>query len=131
MEKSSTASTALGVAEELAMDSSYKKEMPFFLRRTDATDVLQKNPDKIPVVCEPGPMQKTHAVPRDWTVGQFADHIRRVNFISELEPMFMFVKKTQVSDDALMSDLYAQHKDADGYLYMTYHHPRGHLPSRM
>ncbi|KAL8468949.1 hypothetical protein ACS0TY_031958 [Phlomoides rotata] len=110
---------------------TYKKEVPFVRRRSVAASVLQNSPDKIPVVCEPGPMQKTHAVPRDWSVGQFAVHVRAVNFISELEPMFMFVKKTQVSDDASMSALYAQHKDVDGYLYMTYHHPRGHLPSRM
>ncbi|KAL8461444.1 hypothetical protein ACS0TY_032785 [Phlomoides rotata] len=117
------------VNEELAMDSSYKKEMPFFLRRTDATDVLQKNPDKIPVILEnawksqlPDLDKNMYLVPNVWTVRTFVSLIQgKLKLTTAVgKPIFLFVKNMLLPTDTFLSDIYEEHKDADGFLYMTY-----------
>jgi GABA(A) receptor-associated protein len=64
--------------------------------------------------------KKKYLVPNDLSVGQFTYVIRRRIQISPEKALFIFVKNVLPANAALMADVYEDHKDADGFLYMTY-----------
>ncbi|GES78331.1 autophagy-like protein 8 [Rhizophagus clarus] len=84
------------------MRSKFKDEHPFDKRKAEAERIRQKYPDRIPVICEKVEKsdiatidKKKYLVPADLTV--------------VLPPTA-----------ALMSSIYEEHKDDDGFLYITY-----------
>jgi GABA(A) receptor-associated protein len=64
--------------------------------------------------------KKKYLVPNDLTVGQFTYVIRKRIRVSPEKALFIFVKNVLPPNAALMADVYADHKDEDGFLYMTY-----------
>ena len=64
--------------------------------------------------------KKKYLVPHDLTVGQFTFVIRRRIQLEAEKALFIFCKNALPPNAALLSDVYAEHKDADGFLYMTY-----------
>jgi GABA(A) receptor-associated protein len=59
-------------------------------------------------------------VPADLTVGQFVYVIRKRIKLTPEKAIFVFVNGTLPATAALMSQIYKEHKDADGFLYVTY-----------
>lgn len=53
-------------------------------------------------------------------MGQFTYVIRRRISINPEKALFIFVKNVLPPNAALITDVYAEHKDADGFLYITY-----------
>jgi GABA(A) receptor-associated protein len=71
-------------------------------------------------------------VPADLTVGQFVYVIRKRIKLSPEKAIFIFVDEVLPPTAALMSSIYEEHKDEDGFLYITYvfifqPHLLGHL----
>lgn len=64
--------------------------------------------------------KKKYLVPDDLTVGQFSYVIRKRIQVNPEQALFIFVKNVLPANAALMSDVYSDHKDDDGFLYMTY-----------
>jgi GABA(A) receptor-associated protein len=64
--------------------------------------------------------KKKYLVPTDLTVGQFTFVIRRRIQVPAEKALFIFCKNSLPPNAALMSDVYSEHKDPDGFLYMTY-----------
>ncbi|EEY17888.1 autophagy protein [Verticillium alfalfae VaMs.102] len=58
--------------------------------------------------------------PRDLTVGQFVYVIRKRIKLSPEKAIFIFVDEVLPPTAALMSSIYEEHKDEDGFLYITY-----------
>merc|ERR1712137_1130015 len=90
------------------MRSKFKDEHPFEKRKAEAERIRQKYADRIPVICEKVEKsdiatidKKKYLVPADLTVGQF---------------VYVVLPPTA----ALMSSIYEEHKDEDGFLYITY-----------
>ncbi len=107
----------------------YKTEFSFDNRLSEATRVINKYPDRIPIICErsltapydcPIIDKKKYLVPRNLTMGQFLYVIRKRLHLSPDKALFLFVKNTIVSSSCLMSQVYAKYKDYDQYLYVTY-----------
>jgi len=72
--------------------------------------------------------KKKYLVPADLTVGQFVYVIRKRIKLSPEKAIFIFVDEVLPPTAALMSSIYEEHKDEDGFLYITYvHHREGHL----
>ncbi|KAH6888736.1 autophagy protein Atg8 ubiquitin like protein [Thelonectria olida] len=97
------------------MRSKFKDEHPFEKRKAEAERIRQKYSDRIPVICEKVEKsdiatidKKKYLVPADLTVGQFVYAI------------FIFVDEVLPPTAALMSSIYEEHKDEDGFLYITY-----------
>ena len=65
-------------------------------------------------------------VPADLTVGQFVYVIRKRIKLSPEKAIFIFVDEVLPPTAALMSSIYEEHKDEDGFLYITYV-PSSHL----
>jgi GABA(A) receptor-associated protein len=58
-------------------------------------------------------------VPADLTVGQFVYVIRQRIKLSPEKAIFIFVDEVLPPTVALMSSIYEEHKDEDGFLYIT------------
>tara|TARA_B100001093_G_C26364569_1_gene816014 strand:+ start:318 stop:674 length:357 start_codon:yes stop_codon:yes gene_type:complete len=59
-------------------------------------------------------------VPDDITMGQFTYVIRKRLKINPEKAIFVFINKKLPQSSMLMSEIYSQNKDEDGFLYMVY-----------
>lgn len=105
------------------MRSKFKDEHPFEKRRAEAERIRQKYSDRIPVICEKVEKsdiatidKKKYLVPADLTVGQFVYVIRKRIKLSPEKAIFIFVDEVLPPTAALMSSIYEEHKDEDGYV---------------
>merc|ERR1711918_211053 len=64
--------------------------------------------------------KRKYLIPMDLTVGQFVYVIRKRISIPSDKAIFIFVNDTLPPTAALMSTIYEQHRDADGFMYMMY-----------
>lgn len=64
--------------------------------------------------------KKKYLVPADLTVGQFVYVIRKRIKLSPEKAIFVFVNNVLPPTAALMSSIYDEHKDDDGFLYIAY-----------
>lgn len=64
--------------------------------------------------------KKKYLVPADLTVGQFVYVIRKRIKLSPEKAIFIFVDEVLPPTAAIMSSIYEEHKDDDGFLYITY-----------
>ncbi|TIA93367.1 hypothetical protein E3P99_00213 [Wallemia hederae] len=113
--------------------SKFKDEHPFGTqtlalkkRKAEADRIRSKYPDRIPVICEKGDKtdiptidKKKYLVPSDLTVGQFVYVIRKRIKLAPEKAIFIFVNEELPPTAALMSAIYNEHKDEDGFLYVT------------
>ena len=111
----------------------FKKDYTLDCRKAESSRVLNKYPDKLPVICEKHESgasshsfavgvldKKKYLVPCNLTLGQFIYVIRKRLQLSADTAIFLFVGKMIPHTASLMSDLYHRHKDTDGFLYMNY-----------
>ena len=110
------------------MAKHFKDEHSFEKRIDEARKILKKHADRIPVICEraansdiPDIDRKKYLVPQELTVGQFVYVIRKRIRLSPEKAIFIFVNgKLPRTGAALMSQMYRDYKDSDGFLYITY-----------
>ncbi|KAF2285743.1 hypothetical protein GH714_007561 [Hevea brasiliensis] len=96
-------------------------------RQAESARIREKYPDRIPVIVEraersdiPDIDKKKYLVPADLTVGQFVYVVRKRIKLSAEKAIFIFVKNVLPPTAAMMSAIYEENKDEDGFLYMTY-----------
>uniref|UniRef100_A0A7N2LEJ3 Autophagy-related protein n=1 Tax=Quercus lobata TaxID=97700 RepID=A0A7N2LEJ3_QUELO len=123
--------------------SMFKQEHDFEKRRAEAARIREKYPDRIPldkiktdaapklksrkVIVEkaersdiPNIDKKKYLVPADLTVGQFVYVIRKRIKLSAEKAIFIFVDNVLPPTGAIMSTIYDDKRDGDGFLYVTY-----------
>ncbi|KAL6562254.1 Autophagy-related protein 8C-like [Orobanche gracilis] len=107
--------------------SSFKLEHPLERRQAESASIREKYPERVPVIVEkaiksevPDIDKKKYLVPADLTVGQFVYVVRKRIKLSAEKAIFVFVNNMLPPSAALMSAIYDEHKDEDGFLYMTY-----------
>nr|POE82058.1 autophagy-related protein 8f [Quercus suber] len=107
--------------------SYFKQEHDLEKRRAEAARIREKYPDRIPVIVEraersdiPSIDKKKYLVPADLTVGQFVYVIRKRIKLSAEKAIFIFVDNVLPPTGAIMSAIYEEKKDEDGFLYVTY-----------
>ncbi|GAA5938666.1 ubiquitin-like protein ATG8 [Sporobolomyces koalae] len=117
----------LGGGIALLVRSKFKDEHVFEKRKAEAERIRQKYNDRIPVICERVEKsdidtidKKKYLVPADLTVGQFVYVIRKRIKLAPEKAIFIFVDEVLPATSALMSQVYDEHKDEDGFLYVTY-----------
>lgn len=90
--------------------------------------ILEKYPDRVPVIIQPSktdrdlyPIDKSkYITPRDLTLMQLQQIIRkRIRFPPE-KALFMFVNNKLYPITSLVGNIYDENKDSDGFLYVTY-----------
>nr|Q5QFG1.1 RecName: Full=Autophagy-related protein 8; AltName: Full=Autophagy-related ubiquitin-like modifier ATG8; Flags: Precursor [Ogataea angusta]AAU04437.1 autophagy-related protein 8 [Ogataea angusta] len=109
------------------MRSQFKDEHPFERRKAEASRIRGKFLDRIPVICEkveesdiPEIDKRKYLVPSDLTVGQFVYVIRKRIQLPSEKAIFIFVNDILPPTASLMSTIYEQYKDEDGFLYILY-----------
>eukprot|EP00842_Homolaphlyctis_polyrhiza_P005559 jgi/Hompol1/6003/HPOL_004785-RA len=107
--------------------SKFKDDHPFEKRKLEADRIKEKYPDRIPCIVEkaeksdiPTIDKKKYLVPCDLTVGQFVWVIRKRIKMSSEKAIFIFVNNVLPPAASLLSEVYSQHKDEDGFLYIIY-----------
>ncbi|KAK7346708.1 hypothetical protein VNO80_21231 [Phaseolus coccineus] len=111
----------------MATKSYFKQEHDLEKRRAEAARIREKYPDRIPVIVEkaersdiPSIDKKKYLVPADLTVGQFVYVIRKRIKLSAEKAIFIFVDNVLPPTGAIMSAIYEEKKEEDGFLYVTY-----------
>ena len=64
--------------------------------------------------------KRKYLVPSELTVGQFIYVIRKRIKIAPEEAIFLFINDTLPPSSSLISQVYKENKDQDGFLYMVY-----------
>lgn len=80
-------------------------------------------PRRLPTAADPPfahPSPPRYLVPADLTVGQFVYVIRKRIKLSPEKAIFVFVNNVLPPTAALMSSIYEEHKEEDGFLYIAY-----------
>lgn len=108
----------------------FKNQFPFEKRFEESKRIIKKFPDRIPIICEKASSVKNidipeldkskYLVPIDLTVGQFLYVIRNRMKLSAEKAIFLFISHSIPPSSALISNIYHQCKDSDGFLYITY-----------
>ena len=109
------------------LKNRYKRTFPFEKRKEEAKRILEKYPDRVPVICErvnktvPDMDKRKFLVPKDITIGNFMYVIRKRMSISPDKSIFLFVNDTTLVPIAKeMGIIYDEEKDKDGFLYIAY-----------
>merc|ERR1719321_162039 len=108
--------------------STFKEQYSEQKRKEVAQRILQRYPDRLPVIVEKAPKssappidKKKFLVPSDITVGKFLYEIRKHMRLDSEQAIFLFVNDTLPPSASLMLEVYRQHKDpGDSFLYCTY-----------
>ena len=107
--------------------STFKSNHDLSNRTTEAARIRSKSPDRIPVICERSPHsdiedldKKKYLVPADLTVGQFVYVVRKRIKLKAESALFLFINGKVPPSSQLMSIIYDENKDEDGFLYIIY-----------
>lgn len=107
--------------------SEFKKLHAFDKRKEEARRIKIKYPNRLPIIvetakrCDLAPLDnKKYLVPSDLTVGQFVYVIRERIKLEDEKAIFIFINNTLPPTAALMSQIYKEQADPDGFLYVTY-----------
>lgn len=106
----------------------FKSTFNFEERKIESERVLQKYPDRVPIIVEKIEKSELESleknkflVPDDLTICQLIFVIRkRIKNIPSTKSIFLFVKKNIPCSSMIISELYSKYKDDDGFLYVEY-----------
>jgi GABA(A) receptor-associated protein len=102
-------------------------EFTFEKRVKEASIVISKHPDRLPIICEKLESsninsldKKKYLVPDDFTLGQFVAILRTKLKLSPEKAIFIFAGSFIPSFNSTISSIYYKYKNIDGFLYLTY-----------
>ena len=106
---------------------TYKKEHEIETRKAESQKIRTKYPDRVPIIVEKEGNsdiaeidKKKYLVPSDLTMGQFQYVIRKRIKLDQTKALFIFINNTLPPTSSLISQIYDDKKDEDGFLYVTY-----------
>lgn len=107
--------------------SKFKDQNPFEKRKLESSRILEKYPERIPCIVERNYKsniqdvdKNKYLVPQDLTMGQFLYVIRKRINLSPEKAIFILVNDLMPPSSSLISQVYNEHKDEDGFLYIIY-----------
>tara|TARA_Y100000022_G_C13224935_1_gene364359 strand:+ start:862 stop:1215 length:354 start_codon:yes stop_codon:yes gene_type:complete len=110
------------------MVNQFKQKYSLEKRKQESSKIKEKYPDKYPIIVVkekssqlPDIDKQKYLAPDHLTIGQFQHLIRKKIDLSETETLFLFINETILPNNSdLICSLYEQHKDEDGFMYVTY-----------
>ena len=101
------------------------------LRRREAEEIMKKNPNKIPIICEKDPncklkdlSKQKYLINKDLDVGPFISNIRSKLEIAEKEALFLVAKKNKkfyaITSSETFAKVYEKYKAEDKFLHIVY-----------
>ena len=111
----------------LTKQTPFKDKHPFEKRLLESSRIMEKYPNRIPVICEcvggevPDIDRKKYLVPSDISMAGFLYVIRKRISISSEKSIYIFVGgNIMVSGSQTLGTVYEKYKDLDGFLYTCY-----------
>jgi GABA(A) receptor-associated protein len=105
----------------------FKKDFEIHVRKCESQKIMTKYPGKIPVIVEkqahsdmPNIDKKKYLVPGDLNMSHFIYVVRKRIKLEPSETLFLMVDNRLCPSNALLSDIYGNYKDEDGFLYIVY-----------
>ncbi|TKS68766.1 Microtubule-associated proteins 1A/1B light chain 3C [Collichthys lucidus] len=107
----------------------FKQRKSFATRKQEVAGIRSKFPNKIPVIIERyerekylPPLDKTKfLVPHELTMTQFVTIIRNRMALLPTQAFYLLINNSGLASMSLtMAQVYKDHQDEDGFLYMTY-----------
>ena len=99
----------------------------FEKRKNESNHIMNRYKSRIPIIvekyegCELPEIDKLkYLVPKDMTMPQFIFVIRKRIKLDPSQTLFVMVNNTLVGSSKLISEIYDELKDKDGFLYVTY-----------
>jgi len=97
-------------------------------KSSEAARIMAKYPDRIPVIVNKDPRDKNtpaidkkkYLVPGDLTIGQFQYVVRKRIKIGSEKSLFMFINGKLPASSQLLSTVYEENKNEEGFLIITY-----------
>ncbi len=97
-------------------------------KTSEAMRIRAKYPDRIPIIVNkdirdndiPEIDKRKYLVPGDLTVGQFQYVIRKRIKLNQTKALFMFINGKLPATSQLLSTVYEENKNEDGFLIVTY-----------
>ena len=104
------------------------REKDFEKRHAEYLKIKEKYPERVPVIVEksgtsdlPDLDKKKFLVPEELGFGNFKYIIQKRIKLSSEQALFVFIGKNTIPKvTETMGQLHADHKEADGFLYLTY-----------
>ncbi len=104
------------------------KNTPFENRLKESEKMLQKYPNKIPVIIGKLDSDKSlplieknkYLIPSDIAISQLMYIVRRQMKLSSEQALFLFIHHSIYTSKTLISEIYEKYKNKDGFLYITY-----------
>ena len=107
--------------------SKFRNNYDLTKRKSESTRIKLKYPKRVPIICEknnnsdiPDIDKNKYLVPMDLTVGQFLYVIRKRIKLNPEKALFLFINNTIPSSSQLLSKIYQDYEDEDGFLYIIY-----------
>lgn len=107
--------------------SKFKDIYSFETRKLESLRVINKYPSRIPIICEKINANNSitidknkYLVPATFTCGQFIYVIRQRLLLPPEKAIYLFVNGVIPQGSQSIIELYCQHKDDDGFLYINY-----------
>ena len=111
----------------LTQKTRFKDKHSFEKRSLESSRIMEKYPNKIPIICEcvggevPDIDRKKYLVPFDLSMAGFLYVIRKRIKIKSKQSIYLFVgDSVVVSGSQTMGTVYEKYKDLDGFLYTCY-----------
>jgi GABA(A) receptor-associated protein len=107
----------------------FKSDYSLNDRWKEASKVIEKYKDRVPIICErsskasydcPDIDKKKYLVPRDLTIGQFMYVIRKRLKLPAEKAIYLFINGIIPSSSHILGELYEYYKDPDLFLYIQY-----------
>lgn len=107
---------------------TFKDDHTLEKRTQESKKIRDKYPDRIPIIVErddtnnnvPDIDKKKFLVPDNLTMGQFQYVIRKRIKINPEKAIFLFTNGKLIPTASLLSTVYHDNADDDGFLYMIY-----------
>jgi len=108
---------------------TFKNMYSFNDRLVESTRIIEKYPNKIPIICErsstsnsecPYIDKNKYLVPNDFILGQFIYVIRKRLTLPPEKAIYLFINDSIYNTSQKLSTIYENNKDADGFLYLIY-----------
>ena len=110
------------------MTNSFKTKYDSKTRKQESDKIKIKYPNRYPIIiskgnkCELSNIDKTKfLIPGDLTMGQIIFIVRKRIKLDDTDSLFLFINdKILPASSSVISSVYNDHKDEDGFLYITY-----------
>lgn len=105
----------------------FKDEFTLDDRCNEAVKIMEKYPSRIPIIVEKNDKctfqdidKRKYLVPKDLSMHQFTFIIRKRIKLNPSQAIFLMINNTLCPSNTTIGEVYDEHHDEDGFLYVTY-----------